>query len=130
MPVARRFSYLPPAIEEQRAFIVQLGGSLLGLAAVAALLQIGRADYKHRREEEDAARRLQDLSPRERDVFDAVSTGMVTKGIACRLGISARTVDVHRSRIMQKLAIDSPLQLANFLAVLERKASRTPLPNG
>jgi FixJ family two-component response regulator len=63
----------------------------------------------------DAVRRLEQLSPREREVADAVADGEATKEIARRLEISARTVDVHRSRIMQKLGVQSPFQLASML---------------
>ena len=95
------------------------------LAVVNRVLEVARIRCKNRVEEDETTRRLQELSPRERDVFDCVAAGLVTE-IARRLGISARTVDVHRSRIMQKLGMESPLQLANFLAVIERSR---PDPN-
>lgn len=75
-------------------------------------------------EEQQADRRVQELSPRERDVFQAMAAGMVTKEIAKRLGISGRTVDVHRSRIMYKLGVRSPLQIAALLTILQRKTQR------
>ncbi len=95
------------------------------LEAVHQAQQIASASHQRLAEEEEAARRLEELSPRERDVFDAVSEGLVTKEIANRLGVSARTVDVHRSRVMQKLRIDSPVQLGNLLAVVKRKPLST-----
>jgi FixJ family two-component response regulator len=61
--------------------------------------------------------RLARLTTREREVLDAMALGLVTKEISKRLSISTRTVDVHRSRIMEKLDLESPLQLANFLAM-------------
>lgn len=67
------------------------------------------------------------LSNREKEVLDAIAEGLVTKEIAKRLGISARTVDVHRSRILEKLEISSPLQLANILSVLHGRSEHPRL---
>ena len=100
------------------------------LAVVNRILQIARVNQKSRVEEDDATRRLQELSPRERDVFEAVAAGLATKEIAKHLGVSTRTVDVHRSRIMQKLGLRSPLALANLLAILERRAIKVPSATG
>lgn len=88
------------------------------LNSVHDALQKVHLQHKNRVKENDALKRLATLTPRERDVLDAVAAGLPTKSIATRLGSSARTVDVHRSRIMQKLGIESPVQLAHFLAVL------------
>jgi two-component system response regulator FixJ len=43
------------------------------------------------------------LSPRERQVLDACVAGRLTKQIAYDLGISARTVEVHRARMLKRL---------------------------
>ena len=43
------------------------------------------------------------LSPRERDVLSGVVGGMTSKEIATGLGISPRTIDIHRSNLMRKL---------------------------
>lgn len=75
-------------------------------------------------EEMQTVKLLQELSTREREVFDAVAAGLVTKEIAKHFGISARTVDVHRSRIMRKLGMSSPLQFGSILAVVERMSQQ------
>jgi len=93
------------------------------LSTVDKALQIARAKHKKRLTDEEVTRRMTVLSQREREIFCAVAEGLVTKEIAARFGISARTVDVHRSRIKQKLGVESPLQLANFLALYALKAS-------
>ncbi len=49
--------------------------------------------------------RLDALTAREREVLEGIVAGHPTKMIAYRLGISARTVDVHRSRITEKLQV-------------------------
>jgi len=45
------------------------------------------------------------LSPREREVLEALVAGQPNKVIAFRLGISVRTVEVHRSRMMERLGV-------------------------
>jgi two-component system response regulator FixJ len=51
----------------------------------------------------DAAVRLQALTPRERDVLDGLAQGLPNKTIAYDLGISPRTVEIHRANLMTKL---------------------------
>ena len=55
----------------------------------------------------DAALRLQVLTPREREVLDGLIHGLPNKTIAYDLGISARTVEIHRASLMTKLGAHS-----------------------
>ena len=55
----------------------------------------------------DAAIRLQALTPRERDVLDGLGHGLPNKTIAYDLGISPRTVEIHRANLMTKLGVRS-----------------------
>ena len=52
-----------------------------------------------------AVQRIATLSPRERDVLDGLLAGRPNKVIAFRLGISVRTVEVHRARMMERLGV-------------------------
>ena len=54
------------------------------------------------------------LTAREREVFHRVADGKVNKVIAFDLGISERTVEVHRSRVMHKLGVQSLAQLVRI----------------
>jgi two-component system response regulator FixJ len=82
-----------------------------------ALTNTGRDDRD--REIADAAHRISMLSRREREVLDALVAGHPNKTIAFDLGISVRTVEVHRARMMDRLGIRQ-LAEAVRLAVLAR----------
>ncbi len=62
-----------------------------------------------------AIQRLRQLTPREREVYDCVTEGCTPQQIAERLGISRKTVDVHRSKIAEKLEAASPGKLAETM---------------
>ena len=51
--------------------------------------------------------RLDALTRRERDVFVKLITGASNKEVGRRLGISPRTIEIHRARILKKLAVKS-----------------------
>lgn len=54
------------------------------------------------------------LSPREREVLDLVIQGLSTKQIAHRLAISARTIEVHRQRVMRKMKARNVAELVRL----------------
>ncbi len=59
--------------------------------------------------------RQAELTERERDVMRLVVEGLPNKLIADRLDISVRTVEVHRSRVFDKMEVKSAVELANLL---------------
>ncbi len=62
--------------------------------------------------------RLGDLTERERDVMRLVVEGLPNKLIADQLEISVRTVEVHRSRVFDKMEVKSAVELANLMRTL------------
>lgn len=81
---------------------------------------VERADS---RREEDALRdqlqqRLAQLTPREREVMDYVVQGHSSKAIGRQLGISPKTVDIHRARILHKLGASSVANLIHLITQL------------
>jgi FixJ family two-component response regulator len=54
------------------------------------------------------------LTPRERDVLEEAAKGLHAKEIAASLGISPRTVEVHKTRIMEKLGVRNVTELVRF----------------
>jgi two-component system response regulator FixJ len=90
--------------------------ALLG-AIEATLNQEHRIARK--RDVADAVRRVASLSARERDVFDGLMSGRPNKVIAYELGLSVRTVEVHRARMMDRLGVRQ-LSEAILLGVMAR----------
>jgi FixJ family two-component response regulator len=73
----------------------------------------------------EALERVQMLTPREREVFALVVTGMLNKQIAFELAISEKTVKVHRARVMEKMRAGSVaelVRLADRLGVIVPKS--------
>jgi len=62
--------------------------------------------------------RLSELTERERDVMRLVVEGLPNKLIADQLDISVRTVEVHRSRVFDKMEVKSAVELANLMRAL------------
>ena len=68
-----------------------------------------------RRDADSVAKRLAELTDRERDVMRLVIEGRPNKLIADELDISVRTVEVHRARVFEKMEVRSAVELANAL---------------
>jgi len=82
-------------------------------------------DAQHRDQAADSDHlksRIADLTPRELEVFQRVAKGQANKVIAIELGISERTVEIHRSNVMQKTASRSLADLVRLLIKLEELA--------
>jgi RNA polymerase sigma factor (sigma-70 family) len=58
--------------------------------------------------------RSETLTPREHEVMRLVVAGLLNKQIAAELGISEKTVNVHRSQVMQKMRADSLAELVRM----------------
>jgi len=73
------------------------------LERIQQALDVEAGDWRERRGREDLRARVDKLTEREREVFECVARGIANKAIAGELGISERTVEVHRAQVMKKL---------------------------
>src|SRR4030081_362482 len=71
----------------------------------------------------DPARRVATLSPREREVLDGLLAGQSNKLIADHLGISVRTVEVHRARMMERLGVRQLAEVIRLGVIARLNAS-------
>ena len=62
----------------------------------------------------EIAERMQLLTPREREVLDLVVAGQTNKGVARRLDISEKTVEIHRANVMRKMQAKSLADLVKM----------------
>ena len=90
------------------------------LDRVHEALDVDRRLHGERAKRDDILRRLNRLTKRELEVMAGVAAGKANKVIAEELGLSPKTVEVHRARLMQKLEVDSLAQLMRFAILRER----------
>ena len=68
---------------------------------------------------DEVTSRMDLLTPRERQVLDLVVAGETNKGAARRLGISEKTVEIHRARVMDKMRAKSLVDLVKTVAMVD-----------
>jgi DNA-binding NarL/FixJ family response regulator len=68
------------------------------------------------------------LTDREREVLKLLADGFSIKEIAARLGLSVKTVDVHKSNLMRKLDLHDRAALVKY--AIQRKLIRVPVVDG
>jgi len=78
---------------------------------VNAAVEVGQKRQSDQVEIDGIARRVESLTPREREVMELIVQGHANKVIAIDLGLSQRTVEVHRARVMEKMGVRSLAQL-------------------
>ncbi|NCT99018.1 MAG: response regulator transcription factor [Comamonadaceae bacterium] len=82
---------------------------------VEQALRQSAAQLAERAVRHELQQRLDSLTERERDVMNLVVAGLPNKLVADQLQISVRTVEVHRSRVFDKMGVKSAVELANRL---------------
>jgi FixJ family two-component response regulator len=89
------------------------------LQAVRQALAQDRRQRKVKAELMELEGRLATLTPREREVLPLVARGLLNKQAAAQLGISEVTLQIHRSKIMQKMKAASLAELVRIAAKLD-----------
>lgn len=85
------------------------------LDAVAAAVRRSAEALHERKVREDALALLHSLSPREKEVAKLVALGQPNKIVAAALGISEKTVHIHRQHVMEKAGVSSAAELARLM---------------
>ncbi|MDO8464544.1 MAG: response regulator [Gallionella sp.] len=97
------------------------------LAAIEEALSRQEERKNAYRREAQLVERLAQLTQREQEVMQAVVSGKHNRDIAAELGISVRTVEVHKARMMSKLGVHGIPQLVRISLGLSAKPEITPL---
>lgn len=113
-------------------FTVPCGAQALW-CSVHAALELDKVSRQQREEVVGMRERFDRLTPRERQVMRLIADGLPNKLVACELGISQITVQIHRGRIKQKMEAPSLAELVRVAirlgivpADLSRPARRAP----
>jgi two-component system, LuxR family, response regulator FixJ len=85
------------------------------IATVRAALRHGASIAQADSRARDIARRVESLTPRERQVLDGLVEGHSNKAIGRHLAISPRTVEVYRANVMTKMGASSVSELVRFI---------------
>jgi FixJ family two-component response regulator len=82
------------------------------IAALSTAMKAAQQRFRKQRESEEFEKRLAELTERQREVFLHVVAGRPSKVIAYDLGISERTVEVHRGDVFRRMGVGSAVELA------------------
>ncbi len=82
--------------------------------AIRRALAEGERRRSERFERKGLEVRLSRLTPKERDVFSLITTGMLNKEVGVALDASEKTIKVHRARVMEKMEADSLAELVRM----------------
>jgi two-component system response regulator FixJ len=91
-----------------------------------AIDQRRREEWAHQKE---LAARFQSLTPRERSVMELVVLGHSNREIATQLGVSIKTVEAHRNKVMEKTQADSLADLVRLAMACGAVANEPRKPN-
>tara|TARA_R110002167_G_scaffold124149_4_gene303458 strand:+ start:186 stop:800 length:615 start_codon:yes stop_codon:yes gene_type:complete len=117
---------IPMAVEAMRLgaidFIRKPFNEQVLLDRINEALVLDEKQHATRSNEYKEKNKVDSLSTREREVFERVTDGSMNKVIAADLGISERTVEVHRSHVMEKLEARTLAQLVRIKIMYEQLA--------
>lgn len=119
---------VPIAVRAMKAGAVDfvekpLDGDLL-LESIGRALALGERTRNEKEMSLRTADRIAALTPREKEVLEALVAGKPNKVIAHQLGISPRTVEIHRARVMEKMQAHSLSELVRMTLAASPHAGR------
>jgi FixJ family two-component response regulator len=96
------------------------------LDRVQRALEKDRINRMQLREKNRIHDRRESLTPREREILDLMTRGKPNKVMAAELGVSQRTVEIHRARVMEKMGATSLAQLVRMVMDIDTHAAEVP----
>ena len=96
------------------------------LDAISRALETDAKQRKIRAEQDHVMALVETLTPREREVMMLVVTGKLNKEIAAQLGITEKTIKVHRARVMEKMQANSLAELVLLAQVAGLCTAKVP----
>jgi FixJ family two-component response regulator len=110
---------VPMAVEAMKAgatdFIEKPFRDQVLLDSIQKAIDLDLRIRRQRQEHQDVQSRLTLLTQREREVMDRLVAGKSNKSIAFDLGISQKTVDFHRANILDKIGVNSVVELVRLV---------------
>lgn len=114
---------VPMAVRALKAgafdFVEKPFNDQLLLDCVQRAIESDRQQRQNEAQLEEWSERMATLTPREREVMELVVEGAANKMISATLGVSLKTVEAHRARVMEKLKADSLSHLVRMSVLLK-----------
>jgi RNA polymerase sigma factor (sigma-70 family) len=98
------------------------------LERIQSSIELDRKRREARQQQESISARMAKLTLRERQVLELIVMGKPNKIVAAELGISTKTVEIHRSRVMEKLAARNLAELIHLTGLLRDTEESATLP--
>ncbi len=89
--------------------------------AVAKAMDQALGNFSEKSAQIEARAALSKLTTREREVFELVASGHTSKAIARQLDIKVKTIEVHRSRMMEKLGAKSLAEIVDIFRATDNR---------
>lgn len=123
------FGDVPVAVQAMRQgafdFIEKPFSGQMLIDRIEAALQEDARRRRDRGERDEIKRRVHLLTPREKQVMDLVVQGRPNKSVGTALGLSPKTVEVHRANVMKKMAAGSLAELVRMVLAIAEKEHAT-----
>ena len=91
---------------------------------VTAALEAARRSFASRKQWNEFESRLAKLTARQREILQHIVLGKANKVIASELGISERTVEVHRGHLLRRMCVGSAVELARLTGAFQVALAR------
>ena len=89
--------------------------------SIQEAIRLDEKRWQEQQQQEISSQKLASLSLAERQVFDRLVTGKTNKMIADELGLSVRTVEEHRGKLMKKLGVETRAALTELATTVAAK---------